>query len=266
MNDFEKRWEEKKQRWESKIQNNQRHGHVFTGLIILLIGVAALLKALNVLLPHWLLSWPMLIIIIGIFTGIKSGFRGSSWILMILFGGIFLTGQIIPDLSARKFIWPAILIILGIVFIVRPQSGNCSRKVRAEKKTSSFSNIEEATVVDESQNSKEDFLDTTSIFGGIKKNILSKNFKGGQVTNVMGGSELNFTQADIKGEVTIQLTQVFGGTKIVVPSDWDVKSDIVAIFGGIEDKRTMENNNINPDKALVLKGTSVFAGIEIRNF
>jgi hypothetical protein len=51
-----------------------------------------------------------------------------------------------------------------------------------------------------------------------------------------------------------------------VPSDWDVKSDIVAIFGGIEDKRSLENVSINPSKVLLLKGTSIFAGIEIRNF
>ena len=84
--------------------------------------------------------------------------------------------------------------------------------------------------------------------------------------NVMGGTELNFSQSDIKGEVPIQLTQVFAGTKIVVPSDWDVRSDIVAIFGGIEDKRSIENSAINPEKVLVLKGMSIFAGIEIRNF
>jgi hypothetical protein len=51
-----------------------------------------------------------------------------------------------------------------------------------------------------------------------------------------------------------------------VPADWDVKSDIVAIFGGIEDKRSLESISINPGKVLLLKGTSIFAGIEIRNF
>ena len=269
MNDFEKkwdeRWEKRKQRWENKMQKHQRHGHIWTGLIILIIGVAALLKAIAVPLPNWLFTWPMLIILIGIFSGVKSGFRGYSWLFMVIVGGAFLAGYIIPDLETKKFIWPSVLILIGLAFILMPRSKHWNCTPKEEKKNSAFINVE-AGVIDEAQNSKEDILDTTSIFGGIKKNILSKNFKGGDVTNIMGGTELNFSQADIKGEVVLDMTQIFGGTKIVVPSDWDVKSDIVAIFGGIEDKRSMESNNINPNKALLLKGTSIFAGIEIRNF
>jgi len=271
MNDFEKRWEQRwekrKQRWENKMHRHQKHGHIWTGLIILIIGVAALLKAVAAPLPSWIFTWPMLVIVIGLFSGIKCGFRGYSWFFMILAGGAFLAGNIIPDLEVRKFIWPSVLILIGLAFILRPHGrGSWGNTAKEEKKTSAFSNVEDAKLVDKTENSREDILDTTSIFGGIKKNILSKNFKGGDVTNIMGGTELNFSQADIKGEVILDMTQIFGGTKIVVPSDWDVKSDIVAIFGGIEDKRSMESNNINPNKALLLKGTSIFAGIEIRNF
>ena len=265
MNDFEKRWEEKRERWESKIRNHQRHGHIWTGLIILLIGVAALLKAFAFPMPPWLYTWPMLLIIIGFFSGVKNGFRGNSWLIMLLIGGAFLTGNIYPEFEARKYIWPTVLIIIGLAFITRPRHRGWHNTGNSEKKTST-SDVEDATIVNETLDSKEDYLDSTSIFGGIKKNILSKNFKGGDITNIMGGTELNFSQADIKGEVILDLTQVFGGTKIVVPADWDVKSDIVAIFGGIEDKRSLAGNTFNPGKLLVLKGTSIFAGIEIRNF
>ena len=266
MRDFDQRWEERRERWKNKMERHQRYGHVWTGLIILLIGVAALLKAIAFPLPYWVFTWPMLLLIIGFFSGIKCGFRGYSWLIMILIGGAFLAGNIIPDLETRKFIWPAVLIIVGLAFILRPHRRGWSGDSGSEKKNSQQPDVEEATVINETQNSKEDFLDSTSIFGGIKKNILSKNFKGGDVTNIMGGTELNFSQADIKGEVILDLTQIFGGTKIVVPADWDVKSDIVAIFGGIEDKRSLENSTINPGKVILLKGTSIFAGIEIRNF
>ena len=265
----QKRWEEKRQRWEGNMQRHQRHGHIWTGLIILIIGVAALLKASMVPLPSWLFTWPMIIIIIGFISGVKNNFRNFSWFFLMLIGGAFLTGYIIPDLEMRRYIWPSALIIVGLAFMLKPRHRGWRSyppKEAEEKKTTGSGNIEEATIIDESENSNEDILDTTSIFGGIKKNVLSKNFKGGDVTNIMGGSELNFSQADIKGEVILDLTQIFGGTKLVVPSDWDVKSDIVAIFGGIEDKRSLENVSINPSKVLLLKGTSIFAGIEIRNF
>ena len=275
MTEFDKRWERRQQRWEErkgkwedKMQRYQRHGHIWTGLIILIIGVAALLKAIAIPLPAWLFTWPMIIILIGFISGVKSGFRGMTWFFMMLVGGAFLTGYIVPDVEVKKFVWPSVLIVIGLAFILRPRRSfaDCTP---LEKKTSNGPGLvteAESGVGGEAQNSSEEILDTTSIFGGIKKNILTKNFRGGDVTNIMGGTELNFSQSDIQGEVTLELTQIFGGTKLVVPSDWDVKSDVVAIFGGIEDKRSLENVAINPGKVLLLKGTSVFAGIEIRNF
>jgi len=268
----QKRWEERRQRWGDNMHRHQRHGHIWTGLILLIVGVAALLKAAMVPMPSWLFTWPMILILIGFISGVKHNFRNFSWFFLMLIGGAFLMGYIIPDLELRKFIWPGVLILIGIAFMLKPRHRSWRTyppDQSGEKKTTATSNadnVEEARVIDESENSSEDILDTTSIFGGIKKNILSKNFRGGDITNIMGGTELNFSQADIKGEVILDMTEVFGGTKLVVPADWDVKSDIVAIFGGIEDKRSLENASINPSKVLLLKGTSIFAGIEIRNF
>jgi predicted membrane protein len=84
--------------------------------------------------------------------------------------------------------------------------------------------------------------------------------------NIMGGTEINLMQADINGTVILEVTQIFGGTKLIVPSNWEIKPEMVAIFGGIEDKRTMQNVSGNTDKILVLKGTTLFGGIEIRNY
>ncbi len=62
-------------------------------------------------------------------------------------------------------------------------------------------------------NDKRDFLDAISVFGGVKKNIMTKNFKGGEIINFMGGSENNLTQADFNGTIKIDTTNIFGGTK-----------------------------------------------------
>jgi hypothetical protein len=57
-----------------------------------------------------------------------------------------------------------------------------------------------------------------------------------------------------------------GGTKLLLPTHWDIKSEMVAFFGGIEDKRQLVSGSTDPQKVLVLKGTSICGGIEIRNF
>jgi hypothetical protein len=113
--------------------------------------------------------------------------------------------------------------------------------------------------------SSEDFLDATNIFGGTHRKVVTKNFKGGDVTTFMGGTEINLSQAEINGIVVLDVTQVMGGTKIIVPAHWEVRSEISAVFAGFEDKR-QQPVAINPDKVLILKGASVFGGIELRNF
>ena len=112
----------------------------------------------------------------------------------------------------------------------------------------------------------EDFVDSTSFFGGAKKNIISKNFKGGDIVNVFGGTELDLSRADFNGTAIIDLTTIFGGTKLVVPSNWTVKSEAVTIFGGMEDKRNVQALSDSAQKILILKGTIIFGGIEIKSF
>src|SRR4030095_16768230 len=113
---------------------------------------------------------------------------------------------------------------------------------------------------------KDDFVDSTSIFGGAKKIVISKNFKGGDLVNIFGGTELDLSQADFTGVAVIQLETIFGGTKMLVPSNWSVKSEAVTIFGGIDDKRRMQTITDSPEKILVIKGTVIFGGIEIKSF
>src|SRR6478735_9384712 len=114
---------------------------------------------------------------------------------------------------------------------------------------------------------EDDYINSTSVFGGTKKLVLSKNFKGGEVETIMGGAEINLTQADIQGRAILNVTQIMGGTKIVVPSNWDVKSsDMAAILGGIDDKRIIQPGGVSPNKVLVIKGTSILGGIDIRSY
>jgi hypothetical protein len=111
----------------------------------------------------------------------------------------------------------------------------------------------------------EDYLDATSIFGSANKTIFTKTFRGGEIVNIFGGAEIDFTQSDISGQVVIDVTQIFGGIKLLVPPHWHVTSDTVSLFAGFDDKRK-QKNNLSSDKVLMITGTSIFAGIEIRSY
>jgi hypothetical protein len=108
-------------------------------------------------------------------------------------------------------------------------------------------------------------LDIVSIFAGIKKRIMSKQFQGGDIVCVFGGAELNLTNADFISPVALDVTMVFGGTKLIIPANWEVRSEVTAIFGGVDDKRPQPTSSI-PEKTIILKGTLMFGGIEVNSF
>src|SRR5690606_3467089 len=110
------------------------------------------------------------------------------------------------------------------------------------------------------QNSRamgEDMIDMTAIFGGIKKRVFSKNSRGGDITTLLGGAEIDFTQADINGRAHVDMTLFCGGATLIVPANWSVESDLVAIFGGINVKRSHGVESGENNKVLVISGTAI---------
>jgi predicted membrane protein len=109
----------------------------------------------------------------------------------------------------------------------------------------------------------DDHVNSTAIFGEVKKYILSKNFRFGQITNVCGATLFDFSQADINGTVMIDIAQLFGEVKIKVPPTWHVVPQTTNIFATVEDKRKY-SGEIDYSKVLILKGVNVCATVVIK--
>ncbi|MBS1919125.1 MAG: hypothetical protein JST17_02620 [Bacteroidetes bacterium] len=273
-----KNWREERRRmrdeWRSRYRDSRsymttgRHvqGRLWTGIFILLIGIVLLLNALGFPIPGWVFTWQVLLIALGIFIGIRHRFHNMSWLILIIIGGAFLARDMYPDIEMRRFIWPAILILLGFIFILRPRNRWCMGNSQKKNPDGSGGTTPETLTDPAAIDSKDDFVNATSIFGGTKKNILSKKFKGGEIVNIFGGTELNLSQADITGEAIIETTTIFGGTKLVIPSNWTIKSDAAVIFGGIEDKRPVAPVEETNHRILRIKGTVIFGGIDIKSY
>lgn len=239
-----------------------RKGRIFAGLILLIAGGALLLRNLDlVLLPWWLFTWPMILIAVGLISGVKHGFRGGFWLVFMLLGVLFLFNEIDPTLHLKRFIAPIAIIAVGLTFLLRPK-----KRRRHPGHGSSYHGDYNYNYAGSEGELANDYIDITSVFGGVKKNVLSKNFRGGELVNFMGGSEINLTQADFNGRIVIDATNIFGGTKLIVPSSWDVQSEVTAIFGGVDDKRQLAGMNADNKKVLVLDGLCLFGGIEIRSY
>ncbi len=259
--EFRRRMEERRMRW----HQHSGKAHIWTGVFIMLIGVAALLRATVTGLPEWLFSWQFLLIALGIFLGLRHRFKGAAWFFLILLGTAFLLRSYYPELEGRRYIWPLMLIAAGAFIIARPRRGMFSCGADEKKNAASVPNDAAMGKGDESW-SDEDVINSTSVFGGTQKNILSKKFRGGEIVNIFGGTELNLSQADIEESATLEITTIFGGTKLVIPPHWNIKSEIVNILGGTDDKRPAPLLSETSGKKLLLKGTVIMGGIEIRSY
>ncbi|MFT3979167.1 MAG: LiaF-related protein [Ferruginibacter sp.] len=235
-----------------------------TGIFLVLIGGALLINKMYPGLPDWLFSWKTFLIALGVYLGYKHNFRPGGWIAPIVVGAVFIISDNVKGLAIENYLWPLAIIFVGLMLVMKP---------RFEKKKD-FSIAGGKTGEDNSPHfdeagvswSSEDVIESTNIFSGSKKINISKNFKGGEVTNIFGGSELNLSKADIQGRAVLEVTNIFGGTKLIVPPDWSIQQEAVAIFGGIDDKRPITNLLDNPSKVLVLKGTVLMGGIDIRSY
>ena len=78
--------------------------------------------------------------------------------------------------------------------------------------------------------------------------------------------DIDLSQADIAETAYLDVDVAFGGVKLIVPPHWDLKIDVTNIFAGVEDKRMYPQTSTDPSKVMVIKGSIIFGGLEIKSF
>ena len=227
-------------------------GRLFGGIVIVVIGCVWLARQVGMDLPFWLFRWQMLLIGLGIFIGARSSFRNPGWIILVAIGSVSLIDYYY-HIDLWHFFWPVFIIGVGLFMILRSRRSSLRFRDRCG---------------DRVLEGNEEVLDSVTVFGGVKKNIISKTFRGGEAVTIFGGTEINLMQADSPDKIVLEIVQIFGGTKLVVPAHWQIHTDeLVTVFGGLNDKRLVQPH-ANPEevKTLVLKGTCIFGGIDVKSF
>lgn len=240
----------------------QRRGKLAGGLLLATIGALVLGRELGASIPDWVFSWKTLLIGIGLVGFLKHGFKRMFWLVPVAIGGSYLLADFFPLFAIKKLLWPSLLIFLGLLIAFKPRRFNKHHHFRnmAGKRWE-----ERCGHMATRQSSTDDFIDSTAVMGGVQRQVLTKNFKGGDITSVLGGSEIDLSQTDFEGVAELEVTQIMGGTKIIMPAHWTVRSEITTIMGGLEDKRPVHIQR-DPNKVLILRGTTVMGGIEIRTY
>jgi predicted membrane protein len=241
-------------------QNSQ--SRIVLGAIIIVFGVLALIDNMHIFESFNILSfWPTVFIIAGLLkifqTHNRSGFVVGAFVVAV---GIFLT---LEHLGLLYFHihdwWPLFLIGAGVLVLSKGSDQNdLGRRIRDNLGISRV----HPPIGEEGNPDAFSYMNVTSVMSGSTRRNDTQNFRGAELTAVMGGMEIDLRQASMVSEATINVFAIWGGIVIKVPPDWSVVSRAFPIMGGAVDQ------TIPPaftGKRLIIDGYVVMGGVEIKN-
>jgi predicted membrane protein len=243
--------------FETKHDNGPHMKKYILGVIVIVAGFLLLLSNTGYLpyeVRHILFSWQMLLIGIGLVSLFSSESRTPGTIL-ILIGGVFILPRIF-DLSfnVMHIFWPVILIGVGILILTKRLPRHNWRQHTTQSNQ-------------QNQNLEDGYIHEENIFSGGKQRVMHQVFRGGHINCVFGGSEVDLTQATLADGISeLEINTIFGGVTLIVPADWRVQMKMTSIMGGFSDKRSFVKDNPDPSKILIIKGSTIFGGGEIKSY
>jgi predicted membrane protein len=220
---------------------------IFWGIVIIVVGVLFLIQTMGLVQDFNFWKYlPLLIIVLGLYQLIANRFRAWIGPVVFILLGSFLLLASLGRISWSVFgnlIWPTILILIGLSLIFRRASA-----------------LDDGYQTDEGQK-----FNYFAIFSGQKQKVISLAFLNGELTVMFGGVEIDLTAAEIAAPpARIQATVLFGGADLFVPPHWDVRNDVVALFGGVDHKGSQKPPaKATPD--LILTGTVLFGGVTVKS-
>jgi len=178
---------------------------------------------------------------VGDLVAARARGRAMRGTLLTAFGVLFLLNNLnVIDFRVWD-LWPLFLIVFGFQILMRSRSGPVDKEEKID--TAEF--------------------DDFAFLVEVKRSNSSSAFRGGAATAFMGGVELDLRRAKMEGDrAVINVFAMMGGVGIRIPDDWTVDSRVMTILGGVDDKTRPPEE---PTKTLVIQGTVICGGIEIKD-
>jgi predicted membrane protein len=214
------------------------------GMIIIAVGVLFTLDNLGLVDAHrYVRFWPAALIVVGVVKVWQSRGGGGAFAgLLFIVAGAWLLLATFRLVTINVFdLWPLVFVLFGASLVWRSMRGGRNR-VEADG---------HATV------------SAFAVLGGVNRGNNSRAFRGGDLTAVLGGCEIDLRQAAIDGEAVIDVFAMWGGIEIKVPEDWTVASRVVPILGGFDDKTRPQRGATT--HRLLVRGFAIMGGIEVKN-
>ena len=231
-------------------EKNHSAVQIVIGLFVCGIGMLFLLDNLGWLdLDFTLHLWPTALIFFGILKVLQTRTPSGA----VVGGGLILVGGLIllKDMGlisiGWRSLWPVLLIVFGLSVVFKSARGH--------------SMLEQISGPAEKAGD-ESVINITALLGSYQRRVTTPDFRGGEVTALMGGCDLDLRQSSISGDAVLNVFSMFGGITIKVPIDWTVVLQGTPIMGGFEEKTVPPADQA---KRLVIRGYAIMGGVEVRN-
>lgn len=229
---------------------------ILVAAVFIIAGVLFLGRNLGWVDPdifHVLVSWQMLLIVLGVGNLLTRHFVGG--LTLVLVGGYFLLPEI-TDLGYEwvGLYWPVLLILLGVSFLFKKWRFKPDFHGHgANHSTGDY-------------RSEDGFVTSEVTFGSVQQIVLDPVFKGARIKNTFGGTRLDLRRTQLEaGQTYIDVDCTFGGIEIYVPSTWNVLIDMDTTCSGYTDKRYHTQSTPLTEQKLVIRGDITFGGLEIKD-
>lgn len=248
---------------------------VVFGLAIVFFGLLLTARNLNLVGPvgHLIQFWPLAFTAFGVALLLEKGSSSSRRLFgaALIVGGVWQTANTAFGLGIYiEDYWPMVLVGLGVLLVLRaispsapPVEDYTNVGAAPGGPTSMGAGPSSAGAAPGDASGRDEKINAFAFMGGVRRNIISPAFRGGNVTAIMGGVVLDLRQSQASGgETVVEVFAIWGGIEVKVPPDWQVVNEVSPIMGGVEDRSA----HAQPSRhRLVLKGVVIMAGVEIKS-
>ena len=229
-------------------QCNRASSQLIVGLLVIAVGVLFLLDNLGLIPFRNAISfWPVVFIVGGVSMLVSDDERKPRplGVAFIIVGVVLLLQRMGFVFFSWHVVWPLLLILGGGHLLYRSMTRDRQR-----------------TVLDKDGVRSGNLLDVTAILGGVERRVSTPDFRGGDITALLGGCELDLRESSIVDQAVIDVFAVCGGVNIKVPADWTVILQGTPIMGGFSQKTVAPPDG---SKRLVIRGQAIMGGVEVHN-
>jgi predicted membrane protein len=226
---------------------NPLNGRLILGVCLMVLGALWTVDNLDLMDADPILRWWAVVpVVIGLMklTGVGMEKQPAFGLFLTIVGGLFILGEMDVVNVNLGIVWPLMFIFIGARIMMRAVRGQEGG---------------------ESSSDASDFVRSFAVMGGITRRNESQAFRGGELTAVMGGVQLDLDDAKpADGRAVIDVFAVWGGIEIRVPEDWRVEVEATPLMGGVESNSRLAPG-VEPVGTLVVRGFVMMGGVEVKN-